>query len=311
MTSKIIKLLAICAISALVIVSSVFALNQLAANNASDSSPPSSISTATPTKTPSFNSPTNAPTLSPNNPTKPSQTPTSSSPTTTQTPTINPTPTPTMQPTPTPTVQPTPIPTIQPTPDPTIQPTATPIPTPSSTPRPPITVTFDFDTATPPLITSMSTPLSQTKEGISAQFSSPSDPAGFSIQSYSTTFYKLSQFQGNYLNDNKASRDTLEIRFNQSLTSITFTFATFEFDGGPTSQPSYMLLTAYMDSTANQIGTSTARGTWPSGGDAYPQGTLTYNSANGPFNLIRIELPYQGQPGAVDYLIDTITVKTS
>ena len=71
------------------------------------------------------------------------------------------------------------------------------------------------------------------------------------------------------------------------------------------------MLTAYMDSTANQIGSTTARGTWPSGGDAYPQGTLTYNSANSPFNLIRIELPYQGPKSSVDYLIDTLTVKTS
>jgi hypothetical protein len=157
----------------------------------------------------------------------------------------------------------------------------------------------------------MSTPLSQTKEGITAQFSSSSDPAGFSVQSYSTTFYKLSQFQGNYINDNKPTRDILEISFNRPLNSVTFTFATFEFDRGPTSQPSYILLTAYMDSTANQIGSTTARGTWPSGGDAYPQGTLTYNSANGPFNLIRIELPYQGLESSVDYLIDTITIKTN
>jgi hypothetical protein len=157
----------------------------------------------------------------------------------------------------------------------------------------------------------MNTPLTQTKDGIQAQFSSSSDPAGFSVQSYSTTFYKLSQFQGNYLSDNKPTRDTLEIRFNQPIMSVSFTFATFEFDGGPTSQPSYISLTAYMDSTANQIGSTTARGPWPSGGDAYPQGTLTYNSANGPFNLIRIELPYQGLESSVDYLIDTVTIKTS
>jgi len=157
----------------------------------------------------------------------------------------------------------------------------------------------------------MSTPLSQSKDGITAQFSSSSDPAGFSVQSYSTTLYKLSQFLGNYLSDSKPSRDTLEIRFNQPIKSVTFTFATFEFDRGPTSQPSYITLTAYMDSTANQIGSTNARGTWPTGGDAYPQGTLTYNSATSSFNLIRIELPYQGLESSVDYLIDTLTVKTN
>jgi hypothetical protein len=291
--------LSVIALLVIVILSAVVALNQLANNP-----PGSPLSNPTPTLTPV---PTILPSLSPtitSNPTSTDSLP--------KTPTPKPTSTPT-SPTYTPTTntQPTSIPTqsVQPTPMPTVASTVTPTTQPTPTQSQPFTVNFDFDTASPVGSPSMNTPLSQTNGGITAQFSSPSDPAAFSIQNSDTTLYKLSEFTGSYLSDNKPTRDTLDIRFSASLTSLTFTFATFEYHGAQTSQPSYILMTSYLDSTSNLIGSTTARGTWPSGGNAFPQGTLTYTSTN-PFNFIRIELPFQSQQGSVDYLIDTIIVTT-
>jgi hypothetical protein len=172
----------------------------------------------------------------------------------------------------------------------------------------PFAATFDFDTGVPVLSTFQSTPLNQTSGLVNAYFNSTSDPAAFSVQSDATTSYKLSQFSGKYLWDNKASRDSIDIRFNVLLNNITFVFATIEFEGGPTSEPSNITLTAYMDSTASvPIGSTKSRGTWPSG-DSYPQGNLTFASGSQLFNLVRIELLFQGVSAATDFMVDNITV---
>jgi len=94
----------------------------------------------------------------------------------------------------------------------TSQSPSTPIPEspviPENTHVPPLTtITYDFNNGKPVLLEGQNTPFSQTSSGVTAHFSSPSDPAVFSIQSYDTTFYTLSQFSGNYLFDNKISRD--------------------------------------------------------------------------------------------------------
>lgn len=167
-------------------------------------------------------------------------------------------------------------------------------------------VTFDFDTGYPILAETQNTPLNQTSNGITAYFSSPSDTTGtpaFSIQSYDTTFIKLSQFSGKYFYDNKPSRDALEIRFSQYLTSIKVTFATVEHH----TEPSSITLTAYMNSyDTTPVGSVTTRGTYSTG--LYPQGALLFNSGGQPFNLMRIEIPYQGQQGATNFFVDNIEV---
>ena len=173
----------------------------------------------------------------------------------------------------------------------------------------PFTVSFDFDTGTPSLSMGQSIPFNQTSGEVTAYFSSPSGPAAFSIQSDSTTFYKLSQFSGKYLYDNSPLRDTLEIKLSHYLNSITFSFATIEYRGSSGDEPSNITLTAYVDSTATTpIGSAKARGTWPSGGDTHPQGTLNFNSGSQQFSLVKIELPYQSPRSAVDFLADNITV---
>ena len=124
----------------------------------------------------------------------------------------------------------------------------------------PFIVSFDFDNCTPVLSMGQSFPFNQTSGEVTAYFSSPSDTSvasAFSVQSYDTTFTKLSQFSCKYLYDNKPSRDSLDIMFSQQLTSITLTFATVEYN----TEPSNINLIAYKDS----IGTSPRRvddGSW-------------------------------------------------
>jgi len=172
-------------------------------------------------------------------------------------------------------------------------------------------IVFDFDTGSPSLIEGQNTPLSQTSNELTAIFSSPSDfttPA-FSIQSYATTFLVLPKFSGRWLYDNKPSVDVLDILFSQSLTSINFTFATLEYHGGPTTEPTEIKLTAYMNSTEiTPVGTATARGAFSTG--LYPQGTLSFTSTEQPFNMVRIEIPYVPR-GATDFFVDNIIVTTT
>jgi len=258
----------------------IYASNQSAATSLSDSNP-------TPTPTSTAN-PTTQPTSSTSPPPNPTAQPTTS---TNNQSSSN--------------TQPTPVPTSAQTPTPT--PPPTPVPTPVT--GPPLTsITFDFDTATPIITTRLPTPFNQTKDLVTAHFSSPT-PAGFSVQNYQTTFYKLSQFQGNFLQDNNPSRDTFEIKFSQSITKIGFVFATVESEGLPGDQPSLIYLNAYLGTTS--VGETSTRGTWPTGGDYYPQGTLTYDSGSQPFDTVKINIPFQGQKKAVDFMVDTIIVTTA
>jgi len=169
-------------------------------------------------------------------------------------------------------------------------------------------IAFDFDTSFPLLAETQNTPFNQTSNGITAYFSAPSDTAvapAFSIQSYDTTFIKLSKFSGKYIYDNKASRDILEIRFSQQLKSVSLTFATVEYR----TETSNITLTAYLDSTNTApLGSTTARATFQK--DLYPQGTLSFDSDNQPFNLVRIEISSQEPGGATNFFVDNITVVT-
>jgi hypothetical protein len=291
-----VKALAVAIVIILVIVGIVYASNQLAVSSTSGSN-----LTSTPTGTAN-------PTVTP--PITQSPTPLPTSPLTTQTPTLLPTSPPTSAPTTVPTPAPTPAPTAPPTVAPTPIPTPVPTPAPTLPPMaPPATlVIFDFDTGSPIITSTIPTPLNQTKDLVTAQFSSPT-PSGFSVQRYETTLYKLSQFQGNYLLDNNPTRDTLQIKFSQPITRITFVFATFESEGLPGDQPSLIYLNAFLGTTS--VGSTSARGTWPTGGDYYPQGTLTFDSGGQPFDTVKIDLPFQGATKAVDYMIDTVTIRTA
>ena len=168
------------------------------------------------------------------------------------------------------------------------------------------TVTFDFDTGTPPAFAGQGTPLSQTKLGVTANFSSPSDSfgQGYSVQNAGTTFWTLSLFSGNYLIPNSVFKSFLDIRFTQQMTSITLNFATADFQ--QVEIPSPLQVTAYENSTGTApIGSATAQGTYAS--DTMPMGTLSFNSGGKPFNLVELGLPPYPN-GASDFLVDNITV---
>ncbi len=125
----------------------------------------------------------------------------------------------------------------------------------------------------------------------------------FSVQRYETTFITLSQFSGKYLYDNKPSRDTLEIRFSQPLKGISLTFATYEYQIGPTD----LTLTAYMNSADNPpVGSASARGTILTG--LYPQGVLSFGSSDQQFNIVRIEISSEDSEETTNFFVDNIKV---
>lgn len=163
--------------------------------------------------------------------------------------------------------------------------------------------TFDFDTGSPLLSAGQSTPLNQTSAGVNAYFTSPTAGAGgFSVQTDSTTQFHMSQFVGNYLNPNSVYNPALDIEFNRELTSISFTFATADFNQAEV--PTTIKLTAYQGSTGTTpVGSATAHGTYA--GDTMPMGTLTFSSPT-PFNVVEITIP-PAPAAASDFLADNIT----
>jgi len=165
--------------------------------------------------------------------------------------------------------------------------------------------TFNFDTGTPVLSLSQSTPFDQSSGGLTAHFDSRSAGA-YSVQSDLTTGWRMSRFSGNYLYDVDLARDVLTIKFSQRLNSITLTFATPDFE---IEVPSTIQLTAYLDSNATTaVGSATAHGTYA--GDTMPTGTLSFNSGDQPFNLVEITVPSQAS-GATSFFADNITVTTA
>lgn len=180
----------------------------------------------------------------------------------------------------------------------------------STTTTPAATVSFDFDTGLPALAVGQNTPFDQASDGVTAHFTSPSDPAAFSVQSNDTTFLGLSQFFREYLYQNKRSRTNLDISFSRQLNSITLTFATADYHGvGEVEEPTAVKLTAFANSSGTiSIGSATARGSFSN--NSFPQGTLSFNSGGQPFNRVVIELLVQPR-GGTNFFVDNIAVTTA
>ena len=166
------------------------------------------------------------------------------------------------------------------------------------------TIAFDFDTGAPPLGATHVTPFNQTLKGLTARFSSPSDPAAFSVKSNDAESLKLSQFSGKYVYDNKPTRDILDVKFSGEIIAVKLTFATIEQQSGAVTLPSDILLIAYKNT--NLVSSNTTYGSFSS--DSFPQGMLFF-SAGMPFNWIRISIPSQTS-GTTDFLVDNIIVTT-
>ncbi len=164
-------------------------------------------------------------------------------------------------------------------------------------------VMFDFDTGTPPLSVGQVIPFEQTSGGVTARFSSAGGPA-FSIQTNASTGWRMSMFSGKYLYDNNLDRSVLTIEFSRTLTAITLTFATADFE---IEVPSNLQLTAYLDSRQSPpVGSATAHGSYI--GDTMPMGALSYDSGGRPFNLVEITVPFQ-TGGATTFFLDNIAAK--
>ena len=159
-------------------------------------------------------------------------------------------------------------------------------------------VTFDFDTAAPVLTNTQPTFLTQTSSALTAEFSSPADPAAFSVQSG----WAMSKFSGNFLTGAMPNGD-LEIRFSQPVTSIALAFSTFDYQDVLT--PSTVELTAFVDNTNTPIGTASAVGTVNYAESAPVSGWLGYSSAM-PFNLVRLHLP-SAPAAATSFAVDNLS----
>lgn len=163
-------------------------------------------------------------------------------------------------------------------------------------------VTFDFDTGTPAPSVGTTTPFSYDSGGVTAAFSSTA-ANGFSVQNVNNVpgAATLSLFSGLFLNPNSTARASLDIKFSQGTTNISLVFATSQSTAVEIPNP--ITLSAYVDSTANQVGSPlTVSGVWRVGSvtEAYPSGTLTFASdAQHPFNLVEIVLASGGAGGVM------------
>ena len=165
--------------------------------------------------------------------------------------------------------------------------------------------TFDFDTATPELLYSQTTPFTQTTAGLVAQFSSPNDPA-FSVANDATNGGAMPKFSGNYLFPDVIGSELL-IHFSKSLTSLTLSFATFDWQDLLTPTP--LLLEAFVDTTNAPAGSVTNPGSIHYNDYPPVAGRISLQSAT-PFNLVRVSLPPAGPLAAADFMVDNITVTT-
>ena len=173
------------------------------------------------------------------------------------------------------------------------------------------TVTFDFDSGTPAPTPGKTTPFSYDSGGVTAVFSSTT-ANGFSVQDANSVpgTGTLSLFSGLFLNPNSIERAPLDIKFSQGATSITLVFATAQSTAVEIPNP--ITLSAYVDSTANPVGSPlTVPGVWRVGSvtEAFPSAALTFTSdAQHPFNLVEIVLASGGAGGV---MLDNIGLTTT
>ena len=169
-------------------------------------------------------------------------------------------------------------------------------------------ITFDFDSGSPVPSLGSPTPFSYSSGGITASFSSPSPLGSFSVQDGSTlpVVAQLSLFSGQFLSPDSTSRATLDIHFDQQLTSVSLTFSTAQSTAVETPNP--LTATAYLGSTAGPIVGSpvTRSGSFLFGSEPMPTGSLSVTSdAAHPFDTLRISL---GAGGASGILLDNLVV---
>ena len=164
--------------------------------------------------------------------------------------------------------------------------------------------TFDFDTGTPAVGPSQGMPATQTKNGVTATFSTLA--GGWSVQN--TFYYWVPRvFSGNFLYPNTWGC-TMAVEFSQPVTNFTTSFFTGEVSS-EYNTAGLVRVTAYTNSAmTNPVATGSARGAWVSG--AYPEGVLSFASAT-PFTKVKIEVPSQSPVPSYLFWVDNIVVQVA
>jgi hypothetical protein len=162
--------------------------------------------------------------------------------------------------------------------------------------------TFDFDTGTPAVGPGQGLPATQTKNGVTATFSTLT--GGWSVQN--NFYYWVPRvFSGNFLYPSTWG-STMAVEFSQAVTNFTMAFLTGEVSS-EYNTAGLVLVTAYTNSAmTNPVATGSARGAWVSG--AYPEGVLSFGSAT-PFTKVKIEVPSQTPVPSYLYFVDNIVVQ--
>lgn len=162
--------------------------------------------------------------------------------------------------------------------------------------------TFDFDTGAPLVSPGQGMPPTQTKNGVTAAFSTLA--GGWSVQN--TFFYWVpGVFSGNFLYPSTWG-STLAMEFSQPVTNFTMSFFTGEVSS-EYNTAGLVLVTAYTNSAmTNPVATGSARGAWITG--AYPEGVLSFGSAT-PFTKVKIEVPSQTPVPSYLFFVDDIVVQ--
>jgi hypothetical protein len=167
-----------------------------------------------------------------------------------------------------------------------------------------VSATFDFDTAAPSVGPGQGMPATQTKNGVTATFSTLA--GGWSVQN---NFYLWvpAVFSGNFLYPSTWG-SALAVEFSQPVTNFTLSFFTGEVSS-EYNTAGLVRVTAYTNSAmTNPVATGSARGAWVSG--AYPEGVLSFGSAT-PFTKARIEVPSQTPVASYLLFVDNIVVQVA
>lgn len=165
-----------------------------------------------------------------------------------------------------------------------------------------ISVSFDFDSGTPTLGPGQGLPAQQTKNGVTASFSTLA--GGWSVQD-TFYFWKPALFSGNFLYPSTWG-SSMAVEFSQPITNFAMTFFTGEVSS-EYDTAAQVKVTAYSNTAvSNPVATGTARGAWVSG--AYPEGILSFGSAT-PFNKVTLEIPSQNPVPSYLLFVDNITVQ--
>jgi hypothetical protein len=162
--------------------------------------------------------------------------------------------------------------------------------------------TFDFDTGTPAVSPGQGMPATQTKNGITATFSTLA--GGWSLQN-TFSYWVPRVFSGNFLYPNTWD-STMALEFSQPVTNFTMAFFTGEVSS-EYNTAGLVRVTAYTNTAmTNPVATGSVRGAWISG--AYPEGVLSFGSAT-PFTKVKIEVPTQSPVPSYLFWVDNIVVQ--